>query len=163
MAVALLTHLLFPSQAVQESIANGHILSDVLSGRQRTIYLPNQAGLRQAFRQDLSGRVSVRGLWDWCPEEAGSILMEGISRLTRPDVVLSEQRGEGTGEPSGAAVPTDPGLDSRTSVPLGTLILFGSPSAPPSQRDLLWAKAIAGKLYLALTARKSSADVALAP
>lgn len=156
-------HVVFSTQALQDSIADGHILSEVLSGRQNPVYCPNQAALRQAVQRDLGRQGSARGFWDWCPEEAGSLLIEAITPLPQPNALPSEEPGEGTAEPSGAVVPKDLRFESGTPVPLGILIMFGSPAAPPSQRDRLWARALAGKLYLTLTARESPAGVATAP
>jgi hypothetical protein len=146
-------------QAVQNSLGSGKLLERVLSGGEDSVYVPSAASLRQQALQELGSQAaSPQGLWDWCPEGAGSLLVQAIQPLKVPPVAVpSEAPDQARQQPNGSSTPQ--GSDSGDlGPPVGAILLFGNPASPPSDRDRLWARAIAGKLFGVLSAQPVRVD-----
>eukprot|EP00884_Botryococcus_braunii_P011050 jgi/Botrbrau1/19947/Bobra.0059s0064.1 len=146
--------LLSLQQALQSSAGQGQLLDAVLSGTKDNLYLPNQASMRQEAQRDLRNQPSSLSsdLWGWCPDAAGSLLVQAIAPLSFPN------RGPPSGKPD-QATPCPEGVDGQLEAgatgrgqPQGVVLLFGNPASPPSERDRRWARAIAGKLWDVLAA-----------
>jgi hypothetical protein len=98
----------------------------VAEGREASAYLPDAASLAAA------GASS----WPWCPEGAASVLVQGLRPL-----------GTDVGNPSDQSGRRNQGEDARQGKITGVLILIGARARALSQRDRLWAAAVAAKLH----------------
>jgi hypothetical protein len=115
-------------QALQAAISPGTPLADAVEGRQPPAYLPDAASLASA------GATS----WAFLPSSAQSLLVQPLLGVAPPSV--NSREAAGSVQSNGDALAAGRGK-------MGLLLLWSDRPRALSQRERLWAAAMAAKLH----------------